>query len=310
MPDFFSQIGPFLRSMLPVPGRAGTKLPKLKPWVRVAFSAYILLIIPLLGLFLFLLFAFLPERLLLVWDTFTNQARAFAAAIVRGNTFEIAASFLQMLVLGLFLAGISLVVLRLLSGWVMALLRWSAPTATRRAVGAVSAIAAVSVVALLWLPQLPYTAWAWTVPAGPDGTQSYEVSERAHLTRPVAYAQIPPVGGDHFPIWQNCGFYGAPILNENGVHSMEHGAVWITYRPDLASEQVSALRNMARRQSHVLVSPNSDLPSLVVASAWGKQLQLESTSDPRLDEFLRAFRLGRQAPEPGERCDGGVGEPE
>jgi hypothetical protein len=91
------------------------------------------------------------------------------------------------------------------------------------------------------------------------------------------------------------------------VHSLEHGAVWIIYRADLPKEQVGSLRQLARRQSYVLVSSSPDLHAPVVATAWGHRLRLDSVGDPRLDEFLRAFRLGPQAPERGGRCTGGIG---
>lgn len=91
---------------------------------------------------------------------------------------------------------------------------------------------------------------------------------------------------------------------------MEHGAVWITYQPDLPSDQVEVLRNLAHDNSYVLVSPYPDLPSPVVASAWGKQLTLDSANDPRLEQFVSAFRQGPQTPEPNASCTGGTGQPE
>ncbi len=69
--------------------------------------------------------------------------------------------------------------------------------------------------------------------APPEGGQSFWVLSQYHTTEPVFYGQIAPVGGDHGPVLQNCGFYEEPVRNENAVHSLEHGAVWITYRPDL-----------------------------------------------------------------------------
>jgi hypothetical protein len=194
-----------------------------------------------------------------------------------------------------FVYGLLLVPARLL--W-----RWSGRELTRRAVAVVAAAGTLIVIGALWAPYLPFAQ-----SAVPDGVESFVVAQRNHVHGSVTYAQDPPVGGDHAPIWQNCGFYAAPIASEFGVHSLEHGAVWITYRPDLPADEVQVLREITRSHDHVLVTLYPDLPSPVVTSAWGKQMQLQSVDDPRLDEFLRAFRGGPQAPERGGPCTGGIG---
>jgi hypothetical protein len=143
----------------------------------------------------------------------------------------------------------------------------------------------------------------------PSGVTSYSNLSRNHTEAPVDYPQNPLVGGDHNPVWQNCGFYSKPITNENAVHSLEHGAVWITYRPDLPQGQIETIKNLAEK-SYVLASPYPGLPSPVVASAWGKQLKLHSANDPRLEQFVSAYSQGPQTPEPGAPCTGGVGAPQ
>jgi Protein of unknown function (DUF3105) len=110
-------------------------------------------------------------------------------------------------------------------------------------------------------------------------------------------------------VWLNCGFYSQPVPNENAVHSLEHGVVWVTFSRDLPQDQVATLWSLASRP-HVLASLYPNLPAPVVASAWTKQLQLESAADPRLEEFVNVFAFGEQAPEPHGPCEGGVGEPE
>ncbi len=142
------------------------------------------------------------------------------------------------------------------------------------------------------------------------GVETFGGLERTHTSSPVTYPQTPPVGGPHNPVWQNCGYYSAPIANENGVHSLEHGAVWITYRPDLPADQLAGLRKLTGGQTYVLVSPYPDLPTPVVASAWGKQLKLDTPDDPRLGQFLKAYRQGPQTPEQGSACTGGTGAPQ
>ncbi len=137
---------------------------------------------------------------------------------------------------------------------------------------------------------------------------TYPVDSANHTTDPVTYPQNPPVGGDHNPEWLNCGIYDAPVHNENAVHSMEHGAVWVTYDPALSAADVEALRAQMP-SSYVVLSPYPGLPAPVVASAWGVQVQLDGVNDPRLKTFLDVYRQGSQTPEPGATCGGGVGTP-
>ena len=152
-----------------------------------------------------------------------------------------------------------------------------------------------------------------TVP-NPDaipGVQTYTGLSRDHTTEPQNYPQSPPVGGDHNPVWQNCGVYDQPIKNENAVHSLEHGAVWLAYNPDLPADQVVIVAAFATNQTHVLVSPYPGLAEgeAVVATAWGVQLRLDAVTDPRLAEFVAKYQEGPQTPELGVPCSGGTGDP-
>ena len=143
----------------------------------------------------------------------------------------------------------------------------------------------------------------------PEGVRTFPATTNRNVEGPIAYEQDPPANGDHAPSWQKCGFYSSPIPNERAVHSMDHGAVWITYRPDLPADQVNVLRGLAREQ-YVLVSPYPGLFAPVVATAWRNQLALEGANDPRLRQFVDQFRLSETAPRSGNGCENGVGEPE
>jgi hypothetical protein len=142
--------------------------------------------------------------------------------------------------------------------------------------------------------------------------QTFPVASHNHVQSRVSYAQTPPVGGDHNPVWMNCGIYSEPVVTEAAVHSMEHGAVWLTYRRDLSPSEVDSLRRVARGRRYVLLSPWPDgsLPAPVVASAWGVQLRADTPTDPGIAAFVRMYAGGRQAPEPGAPCTGAVGTPE
>jgi hypothetical protein len=145
-----------------------------------------------------------------------------------------------------------------------------------------------------------FTAPPFTTVPAPEGVESFAVAA-THTTDPVAYPQTPPVGGPHNPTWQTCVFYDRPVPSETAVHSLEHGAIWVTYRPDLPPDQVDVLARLARSRRDMLVSRWDDgLPAPVVVSSWGRQLKLASATDPKLVQFAQAF--SGQAPEPNGPC--------
>jgi hypothetical protein len=141
-----------------------------------------------------------------------------------------------------------------------------------------------------------------------SAVQAYP-EQRNHVTGTVDYPQTPPAGGDHNEVLLNCGVYGQPVPNENAVHDLEHGAVWITYRPDLPAADVAMLRSLVAGKTYLLLSPYPGLPAPVVASAWGKQLRLTGAADQRLAAFITSYRQSPAAPEPGAPCAGGIGTP-
>ncbi len=143
----------------------------------------------------------------------------------------------------------------------------------------------------------------------PEGVKTFPATTNRNVSRSVTYDQDPPTHGDHAPYWQNCGFNSSPVENEAAVHSLDHGAVWITYRPDLPAGQVDVLRGLAQEE-YVLVSPYPGLSAPVVATAWRNQLELAGADDPRLRQFVDQFRISETAPRSGNGCTGGVGEPE
>ncbi|HLG56653.1 MAG TPA: DUF3105 domain-containing protein [Vicinamibacterales bacterium] len=127
-----------------------------------------------------------------------------------------------------------------------------------------------------------------------------------HMAGRISYLESPPIGGAHNVVWQNCGIYDAPIHNEHAVHSMEHGAVWITYRPDLPPDRVQSLRTLAS-DDYMLLSPYPGLAGQVVASAWNHQIRLDDAADPRLKGFIARYKNNPETtPEFGASCAGGT----
>ena len=163
---------------------------------------------------------------------------------------------------------------------------------------------------------------AWDTRGWPGNREYVEGAlPHDHYDGPIRYAVTPPAGGDHYPRWANCGVYDQPIPSEKGVHAHEHGAVWITYRPDLPPRQVEALEDFVRRQPlvvvtvqgvrretnerYILMSPFRGLPAPIVISSWAHQLRLDSPDDPRLQRYVDTFRMNpKYSPEYGPTCEG------
>lgn len=137
--------------------------------------------------------------------------------------------------------------------------------------------------------------------------ETWEIADRSHTMNDVTYPQDPPAGGDHAPVWLACGTYDVPVRDENAVHDLEHGTVWITHDPALSADDVTTLAEQLPANS--ILSPREELPAPVVVTVWGVQLQLDGADDKRLGLFLEEYGDGHTAPEFGASCEGGTPDP-
>ena len=141
------------------------------------------------------------------------------------------------------------------------------------------------------------------------GVESYEYEAGTHTTAPVSYSESPPVGGQHAPPpdWADCTgtVYDVDIRHENAVHSLEHGAVWVTYNPDQVSDDdIATLTELVDGQSGRMLSPYVGQDSTVSIQSWGHQLKVDSATDKRVKQYADFFTLNPEYhPEPGASCD-------
>jgi hypothetical protein len=147
-----------------------------------------------------------------------------------------------------------------------------------------------------------------------DGVQTWSYQPPGHEAVDQTYEQKPPTYGTHWPPrdqqgtwgWLNCGVYDEPVPEEFALHSEEHGAVWLTYRPGASPADVTALAGLRRANTaYVLVSPYPGQPAAFMASTWDAQLQVDRADDPRLLAFVQAYAGGDQGREPGALCSRG-----
>lgn len=132
---------------------------------------------------------------------------------------------------------------------------------------------------------------------------------RTHVPGVVNYPVTPPVGGDHNQYFQRCAgdVYPAQIANENAVHALEHGSVWITYDPaKLPAAQVNQLAQLTKSyQDYILMSPYPGEGSPISLQAWGFQLKVNDASDPRIKQFITDLRINASM-ESGVPCSTGA----
>lgn len=123
----------------------------------------------------------------------------------------------------------------------------------------------------------------------------------------VAYDRFPPVGGPHSALWAACNgvVYPTGVQNENMVHSLEHGAVWVSYNPDTISPaDLSTMTDLVQGEPYLVMSAYPGQESPISLQSWAHQLAVESADDERILQFITALRANPYVtPEPGATCE-------
>ena len=183
--------------------------------------------------------------------------------------------------------------------------------ATRRillAVGVVVVLACAYGAYQILSPKHPHGGDPTNDVASLKAVKTYSYVGNEHTTDPVSYTETPPAGGPHDPVWEDCGVFTQQLRNENVVHSLEHGTVWITYRPGASAADVQTLQTAlgSVKDKKTILSPYPGQPAPVVVTVWNAQLDLRGPDDPRLPVFLGFYGDGHTAPEAAfASCEGG-----
>ena len=146
----------------------------------------------------------------------------------------------------------------------------------------------------------------WTT--GKDGVKTWSAKlSQTHVTKRVKYPMTPPAGGDHNAVWQNCNgdVYSKPLDDMNAVHSLEHGAVWVTYTDKAKKSDVDALATKVKATPYTLMSPYEGQAAPIMLTAWGHQRTVTGADDPNVAKFFEKYVQGEQTPEKGAVCTGG-----
>jgi len=115
-----------------------------------------------------------------------------------------------------------------------------------------------------------------------------------HKDGVIKYDSSPPVGGYHSAIWANCNgaIYDHQLANENAVHMLEHGAVWITYDPTkVTGSALDTLKGYVQNQDRMALTPYAGLKQPISLQAWGYQLFVDKATDPRIAQFIATLKF-------------------
>ena len=155
-------------------------------------------------------------------------------------------------------------------------------------------------------PANPYRQPALPAAMAVHGVTYKVEPHHTHVPGVIHYDSSPPVGGNHSQYWADCTgtVYSQPIANENAVHMLEHGAIWVTYNAKtLSSSQLAILKKDVAGVDRMALSPYPNLKTPISLQAWGYQLFVNKATDPRINEFIAALKYNPKiTPEYGATC--------
>lgn len=108
----------------------------------------------------------------------------------------------------------------------------------------------------------------------------------------VNYQSNPPTSGNHWGTPLKDGLYDKEKPDEAIVHSMEHGRVWVSFKPSIPEETKQELIELLKNQPAVILTPRSQNDTDIALAAWGRldAFNLEGALDKqRILDFIQNY---------------------
>jgi hypothetical protein len=118
------------------------------------------------------------------------------------------------------------------------------------------------------------------------------IEGREHVSNgtKVVYKTTPPTSGNHNPVPAEDGYYPQKPNVRNAVHTLEHGRVYIHYKPTIPRKRIAQLGGLFNDDPfHMVLSPDPDMPYRVAVTAWGHLAGCKKVTDATYD-VIRTFR--------------------
>ncbi|MEK7506998.1 MAG: DUF3105 domain-containing protein [Patescibacteria group bacterium] len=129
---------------------------------------------------------------------------------------------------------------------------------------------------------------------GPLPGQFFPAQSRNHINVGAShpdYNSNPPTGGWHYDNPVQTGIYDKEPPDEQLIHNLEHGHIWVSYRLDLPKDQQDKLADIAKRYgSRIIVAPRAKNDSPIALAAWQYLLKLDNIDEVQINAFIKAHR--------------------
>lgn len=127
----------------------------------------------------------------------------------------------------------------------------------------------------------------------PETGQAYPIEGAAHVAdgAKVEYRTNPPSSGNHYGVPANWGVYDHEIPDEAAVHNLEHGGIWISYKPSMPSDEIKKIVDLVKNySSKIILTPRAknDLPIALVS--WGRIHKLDSFNEDVIKNFISKYK--------------------
>ncbi len=115
----------------------------------------------------------------------------------------------------------------------------------------------------------------------------YQTQSRDHITigqGHPAYNSNPPTSGPHYGNPAQKGIYKKELPDEQLIHNLEHGYIWISYRPSASSEIIRQLENFYGFSKKIIVEPRAANDKIISLVAWNWLDKFDPASGDSLDD--------------------------
>lgn len=132
-------------------------------------------------------------------------------------------------------------------------------------------------------------------PLGPDFSREVPYEGDSHLPEGtfVTYQSNPPASGNHWPTPLNDGVYNKEKPDEAVIHSLEHGRIWISYKPSISAEIIAKLEKLGDGQG-LIVTPRNANDTDIALAAWNRldtfNIENGILDEKRVKEFIKRYK--------------------